>query len=160
MPYPPWMINEWSIPEIVREVTMNDQSNTPVGAEVVDVAKRVNEFVQLRDIIKKIEDKHEAELAPYKKGIEDLKAELGKALTAFNVTNMKTPYGTVSVKTKISASAADINMFWAFVVTQGNFDMIDKKPNVTAITDYVKQNGVPPPGVNYNIFHDIGVRRS
>jgi hypothetical protein len=76
-----------------------------------------------------------------------------------NAENIKTSSGTVSVLTKVTASAADINAFWTWVVTQGAFDMLDKKPNVTAITEYVKQNGVPPPGVNYNVFRDIGVRR-
>jgi hypothetical protein len=38
--------------------------------------------------------------------------------------------------------------------------MLDKKPNVTAITEYVNTHGVPPPGVNYNTRVDVNVRRS
>jgi hypothetical protein len=135
---------------------MNDTTITPPQ---VDVEKRVGQFVLLRDLKAELKAKHDAEMKPINDTMEMIKDELKGALAANNATNMKTDAGTVSLTNKVSASAADINMFWTWVVTQGAFDMLDKKPNVTAITDYVKQNGVPPPGVNYNVFVDAGVRR-
>jgi hypothetical protein len=135
---------------------MNDTTITPPQ---VDVEKRVGQFVLLRDLKAELKAKHDAEMKPINDTMEMIKDELKGALSTMNATNMKTDAGTVSLTNKVSASAADINMFWTWVVTQGAFDMLDKKPNVTAITDYVKQNGVPPPGVNYNVFVDVGVRR-
>jgi hypothetical protein len=135
---------------------MNDTTITPPQ---VDVEKRVGQFVLLRDLKAELKAKHDAEMKPINDTMEMIKDELKGALSTMNATNMKTDAGTVSLTNKVSASAADINMFWTWVITQGAFDMLDKKPNVTAITDYVKQNGVPPPGVNYNVFVDVGVRR-
>jgi hypothetical protein len=125
----------------------------------IDVEKRVGQFVKLRDLKAELKAKHDDEMKPINDTMELIKDELKQAMHSFNVENMKTSSGTVSILNKSSASAADINAFWTWIITQGAFDMIDKKPNVTAITEYVKQNGVAPPGVNYTEYQDIGVRR-
>lgn len=136
---------------------MNDTTKPTPPA--IDVEKRVGQFVMLRDMKAQVQEKHKAELKPITDTMEMIKDELKQALQNVNADNMKTSEGTVSLLTKVSASAADIDAFWTWIITQGAFDMLDKKPNVTAITEYVKQNGSPPPGVNYNVFLDVGVRR-
>lgn len=136
---------------------MDDSTQTTTPQ--IDVEKRVGQYVQLRDLKAEMEAKHEEELKPVKQTMLMIEEELKMALNTMNATNMKTTQGTVSITNKASASAADLNAFWTWVVTQGAFDMLDRKPNVTAITEYVNQNGVPPPGVNYSIRVGIGVRR-
>lgn len=138
---------------------MTDPTQIPNTTNNIDVEKRVGQYIQLRDLKAEMKDKHEAELKPVNDTMGMIEEELKSALNAVNATNMKTDTGTVSLSIKASASAADINAFWTWVITQGAFDMLDKKPNVTAITEYVKQNGVPPPGVNYTTYQGIGVRR-
>lgn len=125
----------------------------------IDVEKRTGQFVLLRDMKAELKAKHDEELRPINEAMEMIKDEFKQALVQANVTSMKNNMGTISASLKASASAADMNVFWTWVVTQGAFDMLDKKPNVTAITEYVKQHGVAPPGVNYNEFYDISVRR-
>lgn len=132
---------------------------TQVPANNIDVEKRVGQYVKLRDLKAEMKAKHEEELKPVNETMGMIEEELKSALNAVNATNMKTDKGTVSLSIKATASAADINAFWTWVITQGAFDMLDKKPNVTAITEYVKQNGVPPPGVNYTTYQGVGVRR-
>lgn len=136
---------------------MDDAAQNPTPQ--IDVEKRVGQYVRLRDLKAEIETKHEEELAPVKQTMLMIEEELKTALSSMNATNMKTTQGTVSLSHKASASAADLSAFWTWIVTQGAFDMLDKKPNVTAITEYVKQNGVAPPGVNYNVRVTVGVRR-
>ena len=131
----------------------------PTTQTPIDVEKRVGQFVKLRDLKAEITEKHKKELAPVNETMELIKEELKAALNQVNAENMKTGAGTVSLSIKASASMADPSAFWTWVVTQGAFDMVDKKPNVTAITEYVAANGVAPPGVNYSTFQDIGVRR-
>ena len=132
----------------------------PTTPPPVDVEKRVGQFVMLRDMKASLKERHETEMKPINDTMEMIKDELKSALQSVNADNMKTSSGTVSLTTKYSASAADIEMFWTWVVTQAEFDMLDKKPNVTAIREYVEQHGVPPPGVNFSSFQDVGVRRS
>lgn len=137
---------------------MTDQAQAP-ATNNVDVEKRVGQYVKLRDLKAELKEKHESELKPITETMTMIEDELKGALNAMNATNMKTNEGTVSLTTKATASAADMAAFWTWVITQGQFDMLDKKPNVTAITEYVKANGVAPPGVNYSTFQGIGVRR-
>jgi hypothetical protein len=140
---------------------MTDSTFTVVSQlPPIDVEKRVGQFVMLRDMKAALKEKHDAEMKPINDTMEMIKDELKVALHSVNADNMKTSSGTVSLTTKYSASAADIGMFWTWVVTQAEFDMLDKKPNVTAIREYVEQHGVAPPGVNFNSFQDVGVRRS
>ncbi len=134
---------------------MGDEQTNPQ----VDVEKRVGQYIRLRDLKAEMKEKFEEQLKPVTETMTMLEDELKQALNAVNVSNMKTDAGTVSLTSKASASAADINAFWTWVITQGAFDMLDKKPNVTAITEYVKQHGVAPPGVNYSVYQGIGVRR-
>ena len=136
---------------------MSEATSTP--APQIDVEKRVGQFVKLRDMRAELAEKHKLEMQQILETMEMLKEELKLALNAANAENMKTSAGTVSLSRKVSASASDINAFWTWVITQGAFDMLDKKPNVTAITEYVQQHGVAPPGVTYNVFQDVGVRR-
>jgi len=138
---------------------MTDETKNPVTPAGIDVELRVGQYIKLRDLKAEVEEKHENELKPIKETMAMIEDELMQALHSVNVTNMKTENGTVSINTKVSASSADIDAFWTWVITQGAFDMLDKKPNVTAITEYVKQHGVAPPGVNYSTFQKIGVRR-
>jgi hypothetical protein len=132
---------------------------TQVPANNIDVEKRVGQYVKLRDLKAEMKAKHEEELKPVNETMGMIEEELKSALNAVNATNMKTDNGTVSLSIKATASAADINAFWTWIITQGAFDMLDKKPNVTAITEYVKQHGAAPPGVNYTTYQGIGVRR-
>jgi hypothetical protein len=137
---------------------MSTDQATPL-TNTIDVEKRVEQYIKLRDLKADIKSRHEDELKPVVETMVMIEDELKSALQQVNATNMKTDAGTVSLTTKASASAADINAFWTWIITQGAFDMLDKKPNVTAITEYVKQNGVAPPGVNYSTYQGIGVRR-
>jgi len=125
-----------------------------------DINLRVGQFVKLRDLKKAIEDRHKAELAPINQALEDLKGLMKAALLAQNADSLKTSSGTVSTSTKVSASVADMEVFWTHIVTQAAWELLDKRANVTAVKDYVEANGVPPPGVNYSTFLDVGVRRA
>lgn len=128
-------------------------------APPINVELRVEQFIKLRDMKAELKEKHAGEMAPIDQTMDMIKAELKQAMLQQNAAGMQTKAGTISLTSKASASAADLSAFWTWVVTQGAFDMLDKKPNVTAITEYVKQHGVPPPGVNYSVFQDVGVRR-
>ena len=137
---------------------MTEQAQSPQPPSI-DVEKRIGQYVKLRDLKAELKEKHAAEMKPITDTMVMIEDELRTALNTVNAANMATDAGTVSILIKHSASAADIDTFWTWVMTQGAFDMLDKKPNVTAITDYVKQHGVAPPGVNYSTFQGIGVRR-
>jgi hypothetical protein len=130
------------------------------GAKMpVDISKRVAQYVQLRDLIKVKETELKETLAPYKKALEDLNAVLLNHLTEMGGNSLATDAGTVYRKEKKSASLADPAAFMSYVVDNAAFDLLDRKANVTAVTAFIKQNGAPPPGVNFSTAFDVGVRR-
>lgn len=136
-----------------------DQSPAPASPSV-DIEKRVEQFIKLRDLKAKIEERHKEELKPINRVMEQLKEVMAKGLDALNVDSAKTACGTVSFSSKASAALADKSAFWTYVVTTGQFDLLDYKANVTAVKEHIEKNqGQAPPGVNYTVFRDVGVRR-
>ena len=126
----------------------------------VAIEKRVEQYVQLRDLIKEIEQRHKEELQPYKDGLEALNGSLLKHLNAIGAESVRTNHGTVYRTNKDSATIADPKAFWDYVVTSKEFELIDKRANKTAVRDYIDDNGAPPPGGNYTQVSVVGVRRS
>lgn len=126
----------------------------------MDFDRMVERFVKLRDKITEIEKQHKEQLAPYKDAKERLEGILLEHLNAINASNVRTAHGTVSRKTKDSASIADMDLFWRWVQQENEYDMVDRKANVTAVREYIRAHDVPPPGVSFSSKLTVGVVRS
>lgn len=130
------------------------------AAEVAPVEKRVAQYIQIRDAIAKIKEKHEAELKP----LNDLQNALTGWLQDFmdqsGTESVRTKAGTCYASARYTASLPDPEIFMKFVRETNNFDLLDRKANSTAVRDYVKEHGTLPPGVNLSAIKTVGVRRS
>jgi len=135
---------------------MTENQNPP---QPPDFNHRVTQFIQLRDKIKAIKDKHKEELKPYEEGKEALEAYIMQWLQALKLEHAATEAGTAYLSTKVSATVKDMAEFWKYVQTNGLFDLVDKRANAPAVTAHIKQHGAPPPGVNYSTMLSLGVRR-
>jgi hypothetical protein len=133
--------------------------NTPSPPNVPNFEKRVAQYVQLRDLIKQEDDAHKEKMLPKRETLEQLNSALLQALNAVNGDSISTAAGTVYRTERKSASVADMSAFWTFVVTQGDWDLVDKKANVTAVADYIAKHSAPPPGINFSTSYIAGVRR-
>lgn len=141
--------------------------NAPVK---VDINQRVAQYVQLRDLIKQKDDEHKKKMAPYRETLEQLNGALLQHLQAQGAESVSTAAGTVYRTEKRSASIADQTAFWTYVVSTGQWDLLDRRANVTAVYDYIQQQveaakedpsitPQPPPGINFSVSHVVGVRR-
>lgn len=131
-----------------------------VTAMQATVDKRVEQFIKVRDKIEQIKAKHEEELKPYKETLNLLSGWLESFLTNSGGTGIKTPHGTCYKSVRFTASLADPDAFMGYVIKTGNYDLLDRRANATAVKDYVKENGGNlPPGVNLNAISSVGVRR-
>jgi hypothetical protein len=137
----------------------------------IDVNKRTGQFVRLRDKIRDIKEKHKAELKPYNEALEQLGNMLLGYLNDIGVESVRADAGTPHKVTERYASIADKEAFWTWVVTQGKWEFLDYKANVTAVHQFIEEQTekakedpavVPsaPPGVNYTERYKIGVLRS
>jgi len=136
-----------------------EQAPAPVSVEPVDMEKRVEQYVRLRDLKEEIVERQKKELAPINESLDLLHQELAKGLDQLHVESAKTSAGTASFTTKASASIKDMDAFWTYVTLQGLFDLIDKRANVKGVQEHIAQNGAPPPGVNYTELRAVNVRR-
>jgi hypothetical protein len=132
----------------------------PVNTGPINIDKRVEQFVALRDKIKEIKERQKKELEPYVDTLEKLNGVLLGHLNTIRSNSVGTDHGTVYKTVKKSASISDMTAFWTYVVSQGDFDMVDKKANPTAVEAYIAEHNAPPPGVNFNTLEVVGVRRS
>lgn len=135
----------------------NATAAPPVSAE--DIELRVGQYVNLRDRIADIKERHKKELEPFNEAMEMLNDLFMREMKRLNVSSLKASTGTVSVTLKDSASAADPSALWTHIVATGEWELLDKKPNLTAVREYIEKHGVPPPGVNYSSILRAGVRR-
>jgi hypothetical protein len=123
------------------------------------VEQRVQQYVQVRDALKALDEAHEKKRAPYVELQNALGGWLQQFLTNAAATSIKTECGTVYSTTRYSASLADSEAFMNYVITNNKFELMDRRANATAVKDFVKDTGGLPPGCNLTAHVTVGVRR-
>lgn len=120
----------------------------------------VDQFVKLRDKIKEADDQHKQRTAAAKAHLEKLNGVLLDKLNSIGGESVKTPHGTVYRTSRRSASIADGDVFRQYVIGNEAFDLVDWRANANAVDDFIKSEGVQPPGVNFSVAYTVGVRRA
>jgi hypothetical protein len=131
-------------------------TSTPAA---IDINVRINQYVSLRDKIQALDKAHKEKMAPFREMLDTLGGVLLTHLDNIAADSVATPSGTVYKTVKNSASIADGGAFWNYVNTSGDWDLIDKKANVTAVMEFIEHHNAPPPGVNFTSVMTVGVRR-
>lgn len=126
---------------------------------MANIDAMVAEYVTTRDIIKTIEAEQKKALEPLKAALEVLNTQLLDQLNQVGGNSIATDSGTVYRTEKKYASLGDPKAFMDYVLEHGAFDLIDRKANVTAVVEFIKENDAPPPGVNFTSTFVVGVRR-
>jgi hypothetical protein len=119
---------------------------------MIDIQKRVAQYIQLRDKITALKDEHKKLLEPYQEALDRLNEVLLDHLNEINSDSASVNgVGTVYRTAKASASLADASAFMDFVIEHRMWDLLDRRANVTAVQDYIRENdGELPPGVNFS----------
>ena len=126
----------------------------------LDISVRVGQYVELRDKIKEIEATQDEFLKPYREALEKAGNLLLEHLQNTNTDSVKTQSGTAYRVERVSVSLSDPAAFIDFVVSHNAFELMDRKANAPAVSEFLKKNETLPPGVKYNKLIKIGVRRS
>lgn len=132
---------------------------TEEAAPKIDIAKRTDQYIRLRDKIKDIKDRHKKELAPYNDALEQLNNMLLGFLNDTNQDNASVrDVGTVYKKTKVSATIEDASDFNRHVIGTEAWHLVDWRANAPAVEAYIEEHQETPPGVKYSTYTDVGVR--
>lgn len=124
------------------------------------VDERVAAYIQCRDAIKAAKEKYEADIQPLVELQNLLTGWLQNHLEKNGAESIKTAHGTCYTSTKYTASLADSDAFMQFVIKNSEYDLLDRKANVTAVKAYVADHDALPPGVNLSSISTVGVRRA
>lgn len=150
-------------PKIDNDLTQLDTSGPNGGlvqALQSTVDKRVSQYIAVRDRIKAVRERHEAELKPLLEVQELLGGWLDRFMETSGASGIKTSEGTCYRSVRHTASLADPAAFMDFVIKNRMFELLDRRANATAVKDYVAMNGGQlPPGVNLSAIRTVGVRR-
>lgn len=125
-----------------------------------DIDELVAKYVKLRDKIKEADDAHKKKTADAREFLDRMGNKMLEKLIAMGGESVKTKAGTVYRTTRRTASIADGQVFRQFVIDNVMYDIVDWKANANAVDDFIKSNGAPPPGVNFNTAYTVGVRRA
>lgn len=123
------------------------------------VAKRIQQYVAIRDRLKEMEVDHEKAKKPLTDALEELNGVLQEFLDDNGTDSVKTKWGTCFKSTRYTASLADSEAFMTYVIQSGRFELLDRKANSTAVRDFVAEQGNLPPGCNLTAKSNVGVRR-
>lgn len=129
-------------------------------ASASGMGKVVWQYVALRDKIKAMNEAHEKLMEPFVAAQNKLSAVITDHLDTSGVESVKTEFGTAYKSTRYTASLEDPDAFMNFVVTNGKFELLDRRANSTAVQDFVKETGALPPGANITAMKTVGVRRA
>lgn len=134
-------------------------TETPTAVSAT-VDKRVQQYIQVRDAIAAADEAHKEKIKPLVDLQNLLTGWMQNFMEQAGADNIKTAHGTCYSSTRYTASLADPQAFMNFVIEKANWDMLDRKANVTAVKDYVAEHGGLPPGVNLSAIKTVGVRRA
>lgn len=124
-----------------------------------DMSKRTAQYIAIRDKLKALDEAHEKVRKPLVEIQEQLSGIISAFMEANKLENLKTESGTCYTSVRYTASLADPALFMKYVIDNGQFDLIDRRANATAVKDFVKEHGNLPPGCNLNAIQSVGVRR-
>lgn len=145
---------------------MNDMTTQPPTYDHLTQGKTPADvialYVQLRDGKKQAADVYDTwEKANFGGPMEHLERWLLDKLNELGVDSLSGPDGTGTAYKKLTTSVtvADQREFRRHVIGSEHWDLIDWRANKTAVTDGVEKGEGLPPGVNFNQFFTVGIRR-
>lgn len=124
-----------------------------------NIEELVNQYITLRDKLKASDDAHKLKTKEGREYLDILNGKLLERLMEVGGEGVKTKAGTVYRSTKKSATLSDGDAFRKWVQENEAFDLVDWRANATAISDFIDEHEVPPPGVNFSTTFIVGVRR-
>lgn len=139
---------------------MSDAAEVQAPPKAPTIETRVEQYIRLRDAIKKQDDEHKEKMKPYRETLEKLNGVLLNHLNQIGGDSVRASSGTVYRTSKKTASLEDADSFMRHVIGSEAWELLDRKANATAVQEFVKENGVLPPGVKFTVTHVVGVRRS
>ena len=126
----------------------------------VTTADLIEEFVELRDQKKLVEEANEKFIKTnFTDRMEELKLLILDALNTAGLDSASGAGFTAYKLVQTSATVADAKVFREWVIAKGAWEMLDWRVNKTAAKEAVEAGQGHPPGTNFSQAVTIGIRR-
>ena len=119
----------------------------------------VKVYIQLRDRRSARKRSYEMEDEDDKSKQEKIEGILLHRFQEDGIESCKTSSGTAYKSVRTSASVADPDLFFSYVVKNDMWDLLEKRCNKTLVDQYKDEHGEVPPGINYSQTTVVNVRR-
>ncbi len=124
------------------------------------IADLIKARIAINDIITATNAESKKLVAEKKQNLEVLDGFILKTLNEMGVDSAKTDAGTAFKDLKESFTVEDREAFFAWVLETDNWEFLQSKVNATNAREYMKEtNGLLPPGVKYNGFTVVKIRK-
>lgn len=124
------------------------------------ISDYVEKYLELRELKKKLDDEHKAKVEKVSKLLGTLESQFMEHFNQTGSTQVKAGGGTVFVKTTDFAQVRDWDEVLEFIKHNEAYEFLERRVSKTAVSEYVKENNVVPPGVNYGTKMSINVRKA
>lgn len=119
----------------------------------------IQKFVELRDQKEALQNSVKAQIQGIDEQLKTLTGYLMLKMQESGQDAVKTAYGTAFKKESDFVSVSNWDDTLAYIRANGAWSMLNKAVNKTAVKEYIEQNEVPPPGINYTRIVEVQVRR-
>lgn len=110
-------------------------------------AKMIESYLQLRNKVAKIEERHKDELMPYAKLREQLENALLAHLNEAGVDSTKCKAGTAFKSTATSVTVKDWPSTLTYIKDNDLWDLLEARVNKTTAVEIIEEQKKPIPGV-------------
>lgn len=120
----------------------------------------IERYIKLRDKKAQMKAAFDASTADINTAMARCEQVILEEINAQGVESVRTEYGTAFKSTATSVTTADGEMFLQFCIANDRLDLLEKRPNKTAVEEYKAANDDLPPGINYRQAVTLNVRRA
>jgi len=135
-------------------------NETPADSAPANIGSLMDTYVALRDHKERIEGEAKSRLSSIATAMKEIEGKIAVHFMETGTRNAKAPSGAIAFKKQATfAKAADWKAVLDYARDTGDWEIIKKGVSKTRVDAYIKDNGVPPPGVDYTAVEEIHIRR-
>lgn len=131
-----------------------------MSEEAIPLDKLVKVYRKIKLEIDTLTQEYDTKVETLKAAQDEIKFEIKDRMKALGVTSVKSPYGTVSMRTSTQYSTNDWASFKEFVLEHGAVDLLFKRIAQSNMAQFLEENpGVVPPGLNSHTEFNIVITK-
>lgn len=124
-----------------------------------EIKQLIELYVQLREKKTVLKKAFDARCKPLTESMTDIEAKMLEHMNNLGTESFKTKAGTAYKSTRTSASLADRDVFWQFVVDNDMPELLELRAGKAACQEFLEAQGELPPGVSWREEQTVNFRK-